>query len=228
MTLSPQALARYQYIQGISKRAVDHLQQFIRPGMTEIDINQECTRFFKQNGVTETWYHGILTLVFVGERTKLSMSGRDYFPTQTQVQNSDLVTVDFSPELDGYWSDLARSIVIGAGNDEMFEGIKTENRLHEKLIEVARPSMTFHELSQIMNRFINKWGYKNLDFKGTLGHSIEKHINDRIYITAHESRKLSDCDLFTFEPHILKQPHGNYGVRKEDIYYFEGCELKIL
>lgn len=134
MTLSPQALARYQHIQSISKRAVEHLQKFIQPGMTEIDIDQECTRFFKQNGVTETWYHGVLTLVFVGERTKLSMSGRDYFPTQTQVKASDLVTADFSPELDGYWSDLARSIIIGHGNAEMFEGIEIENRLHQKLV----------------------------------------------------------------------------------------------
>lgn len=251
MPLSSQDLPRYQHIQAISKHAAEHLQRFIQPGMTEIDINQECTRFFKQNGVTETWYHGILTLVFVGERTKLSMSGRDYSPTQTHVQASDLVTVDFSPELDGYWSDLARSIVIGPGNEEMFEGIETEDRLHQKLMEIAQPSMTFHELSQLMNKFIEKWGYKNLDFKGTLGHSIEKNIDNRIYITANEPRKLNDCNLFTFEPHILKQPpaqkseaifapyktncfapakhhNGNYGVRKEDIYYFEGDELRIL
>lgn len=82
----------------------------------------------------------------------------------------------------------------------------------------------FEELYYFMNDLIVKKGFINLDFLGNLGHSIVKHKNDRIYTEKGNHKRLSDVEMFTFEPHI-SIPDSEYGYKREDIYYFENGKL---
>lgn len=78
-----------------------------------------------------------------------------------------------------------------------------------------------------MNELIVKKGFLNLDFLGNLGHSIVKNKNDRIYIEKENCKKLSDVEMFTFEPHISIS-NSKYGYKREDIYYFDNGRLTKL
>ena len=84
--------------------------------------------------------------------------------------------------------------------------------------------MTFEELYYKINDLISKNGFVNLDFNGNLGHSIVKDKNDRIYIEKGNLCKLSQVDMFTFEPHI-SIPNSKYGYKREDIYFFKDGKL---
>lgn len=99
-----------------------------------------------------------------------------------------------------------------------------EEYLHQALIDVGAPDMTFEELYYYMNELIVKEGFINLDFLGNLGHSIVKNKKDRIYTEKGNRKRLSDVRMFTFEPHI-SIPNSQYGYKKEDIYYFENGRL---
>lgn len=227
----------YAAVQRSAKKTLVHLNSFIRAGMTEEGIAAECEHYMRAvHGIPSFWYHNIPALVLVGDRTLLSMSGRDYKPTQAKVQEADLVTVDVSPEIAGYWGDCARSfvveqgIVIPAANvsvSQLAEGLHAEDMLHRDLVSLVNPRMTFGELHTAMNRRIQSLGYLNLDFKGNLGHSIECCLEDRTYIEEGNKRKLGEVQLFTFEPHIKKQG-GIYGFKREDIYYFAAGRLQLL
>ncbi len=105
-------------------------------------------------------------------------------------------------------------------NDEWRRGLQMEEYLHKTLIDVAIPDMTFEELYY----FIVKEGFLNLDFFGNLGHSIVKNKNDRIYTEKGNHKRLSDVEMFTFEPHI-SIPDSQYGYKREDIYYFDNNKL---
>ena len=86
--------------------------------------------------------------------------------------------------------------------------------------EIATPETTMHELYSLMNQAIETMGYKNLDFRGNLGHSIEKHLDDRRYIEVNDQTMLGDCHMFTFEPHICRT-NDTWGFKMENIYHFE-------
>ena len=86
--------------------------------------------------------------------------------------------------------------------------------------EIATPKTSMHDLFSVINQAIEHMGYKNLDFRGNFGHSIEKHMDDRRYIEANNQTRLGDCDLFTFEPHICRT-NDKWGFKIENIYYFE-------
>lgn len=71
-----------------------------------------------------------------------------------------------------------------------------------------------------MNEFIVENGFVNLDFMGSLGHSIVKTKGVRVYIEKGNMIKLGDVKYFTFEPHIAFSD-SKYGYEKENIYYFD-------
>ncbi|VVA44380.1 Methionine aminopeptidase [Candidatus Roizmanbacteria bacterium] len=234
--MNTEDLKKYKKVQTISREIIQFLRSFIKEGQSEKEIAEEAEKFMKQKGINSYWYYNLGAMVFVGKRTTISISGKDYQPTDLKVKSEDLVTVDLAPEIDGFWGDYARSFVIVNGKvgeteqskiPEIVQGINTETIVHKEFQNFIKEEMELQEAYAKMNLFIDKLGFENLDFKKNLGHSIEKNIDDRKYIEAGNNIKFGEIDLFTFEPH-LKKKNGYYGVRLENIYYFNKGKIQIL
>ncbi len=186
-------------------------------------------------GATSFWYWGIGAFIFSGADTTISVSGKEYLTAQRKIEKNDIITVDLSPQWKDIWGDYARTIIIEDGkvvehankvkNKEWQEGLITEDKLHNHLLNFVNTQTTFEQLYFYMNEQICSYGYKNLDFLGNLGHSIVKRKEDRIYIEKGNATKISDVSYFTFEPHIAK---SCFGFKKENIYYFKGGRLEEL
>ena len=211
-------IEQHLYVQNIALKVLHDIQPFIQVGISEKEIAQQCVQLFKHLGIKDCWYHGVPALVLAGERSILSMSGREYKPNDGAIRLGDLVTIDLSPQLNGYWGDCARSYTMQ--NASLEEGIRAQKKLHAIMRGIVTPTMTMHAVYTVMNAEIKSMGYENLDFAGNLGHSIEKEINKRRYIEADNATPLGDVMLFTFEPHIRKQGI-THGFKRENIYYFE-------
>ncbi len=227
----------YAGIQAIAKETICRIKADVRPGMTLREVRERCQKYLLELGADSFWYYNVGALVFRGDQTALSASGRTYQTPDCVLQENDILTIDLSPQGEGLWGDYARTIILQDGravesmdeirNEEWKNGLLMEEKLHAELLRVAVPDMTYEALSEHMNAFIKAHGYVNLDFKGNLGHSIEKHSDDRLYIEKGNQRKLGDTKLFTFEPHI-SLPGSCYGFKKENIYFFENGKLKEL
>ncbi len=220
-------------VQAIAKTVMSAVRNQIKIGMTERDVAELAEREFVGRGIRKFWYYGIAAFVLVGERTPLSMSGREYKPSDTVIADGDLLTIDLSPVLGIEWGDYARSMVVT--QEEVFldefpfagsisDGLKVERQLHEELLKWARPMTTFHEVFEQMNNRIIELGYLNLDFKGNLGHSIERNPDLRMYIEQGNDIPLSKASRFTFEPHI-RRANEMLGFKRENIYRFEEGHL---
>ncbi len=225
----------YSQIQNLAKDTIFELLDFIRPGVTESQIATKAKNILESKGITEFWYYNVAALVLVGKRSILSLSGRNYQPTDSIVQANDLVTVDLSPLQNGIWGDYARTIYMEDGHakleptqqPEFKAGYYLTNKLHAELLKIASPDLTAHQLWQTMNAMIADAGFINLDFKNNLGHSIETKISARRYIEEGNHTPLKDFGLFTFEPHISR-PNDKSGFKHENIYYFAAEKLQLL
>lgn len=226
-----QNLEHHQKAQCIAKRTMKYLKGCIREGMSEAEIAEEARRHMEGMGAS-FWYYGKPAIVLVNDRTRLSVSGKDYAPTGKKVSRIDLVTIDLSPEIDGCWGDYARSLIIADGfvrdgvypnnhgiRKDLADGIGVENGLHEWVMKrvKSKPETTFGELYSGARKQAELLGYKILDFRGNVGHTIEKELEARVFAEEGSNLRVLDTGLFTFEPHIGK---GNYGFKREDIYYF--------
>lgn len=235
-------LSQHAYVQSIAKATISELRQIIKEGITEQDIVYRAEEIMRNKGVPSFWYHGIGAFVHVGERTVISESGKEYKPSDTRVGRHDMVTIDLSPEIDTYWGDYARTLIVIDGHVveedvllanskeptlEFSQGMHAEQELHKIFTDFVEPDMTFEEAYLYMNRMIEQLGYVNLDFSGNLGHTIEFNKDHRRYFEAGNKMRLGEASLFTFEPHI-KHWDGKYGFKREDIYYFRDGELLVL
>ena len=219
-------IASYLHVQNIALRVLGEIVPYIKIGNRESSLVEVCAKLLAKYGASESWYHNLPALVLVGERTTLSISGANYQPSDIAIGATDLVTIDLSPVVNGYWGDCARSFVVESGkvippgsDSSLAYGIRTETELHTLMKEIVTPETSMHELYSVISQSIETRGYKNLDFRGNLGHSIEKHLDDRRYIEASSQTTLGECDLFTFEPHI-RRTNDPWGFKMENIYYF--------
>ncbi len=226
----------YKEVQAVAKTVLEEIKSFISSEVTEKEIALRCKSLMERHGIDETWYYDCPALVLLGSRSCLSVSGKDYVPSEEKVGNENLVTVDLSPLKGLLWGDCSRSFVVEGGSvkaeseikkQEFIDGLNAERKLHEEFKNAAKPGKTFEEIFVQMNKLIKSLGYENLDFLGNVGHTIETKKENRLYFEKGNNKALQEDTLFTFEPHIRKTGK-KWGFKMENIYYFKdgiACEL---
>lgn len=233
--------ANHRAAQRLAAEAMRRVADALQPGMTEAQIAGTAEREMLALGAEGWWYHGVAALVLVGpQRSLVSVSGREYRPSnEIRLAENDLVTLDFSPILNGVWGDYARTIYLEDGRallepqrptrPEFLQGYEMEQRLHRSLAEWAAPDIPYEAVWQRMNRLLEQEGWQNLDLHGNLGHSIETAPERRIYLEQGNRATLGGHGTpFTFEPHICKRGEP-WGFKREQIYAFDAAgTLQVL
>ena len=227
----------YRDVQKIARDTIEYIKAELKPGMTLKDVRRICEDKMMALGADSFWYWDVGAFVFAGDETTVSVSGREYVTSDRVIEADDIITIDLSPQVGDIWGDFARTVIIEKGkvvqttgeiaNDEWRAGLQMEERLHDQMVEMVNPEMTFEELYYQMNQIIRDEGFINLDFMGNLGHSIVRRKEDRVYIEKGNHLRLGDVGYFTFEPHISVEG-SKYGYKRENIYYFENGEIKAL
>ena len=220
-------LDRYRAVQGAAKQVLAELCDMIGSDSTEESIAAFAIQRLSELGLPDTWYHSCPAFVLAGDRTCLSISGREYIPDKDPIGNDNLVTVDLSPCAGEVWGDCARSFAIERGRvavnpslPDFRRGAEAQFRLHLEMKQFVEPETRFSELFEFANNRISSLGFLNLDFLGNVGHSIEKNREDRVFADAHNHLEIASVPFFTFEPHI-REANGVWGFKHENIYYFD-------
>lgn len=224
-------------MQNLNRETIQYISTVIVPGMSLIEVRRLCEKYMLSHGADSFWYWNVGAFIFSGDKTAVSVSGREYKTDDRIIASEDIITIDLSPQKNSIWGDFARTLVIEEGkvvrnieciqNDEWRNGLKMEEYLHETMMRFVNADTTFEELFYYINGKILDCGYINLDFLGNLGHTIVLDKNDRIYIEKGNKEKLSSVKAFTFEPHI-SLPGSSYGFKKENIYtFFEDQLMEI-
>lgn len=227
--------SKYYEVQKIAKSVLTEIANTLRSTDTEKSIATRALKLLFDRGIRETWYHNCPAFVLLGSRSCLSISGRDYKPAVETVGETNLVTIDLSPCLDGVWGDCARSFAIENGffaakpkSKQFVEGFNTETMLHDSMKSYVTPATTFDDLFRFGNNEIARMGYENLDFASNLGHSIVTSLDDRSFIEEGNLTQLGQVPFFTFEPHI-RRIGGQWGFKHEDVFCFNSMgDLRIL
>jgi len=216
--------------QDIARACLEHMKTFLRPGLDREDIHEECARYMTALGSQRWWIHDDPALILFGDMT--AYSGREdpspRFKGKT-VQNNDLITIDVAPTVGSGWGDLARSFVMEDGkivdweasrNDEIREGMTLEMRLHRLFVDSVNEHMSFEMLHDLVESVVAKAGYRNLDYHGNYGHTIENDQKDRVTIDKGVDVNIASYNKpITFEPHICKKD-GSLGIKHEIMYVF--------
>ncbi|PKA22643.1 M24 family metallopeptidase [Leptospira levettii] len=217
-------LENIKEVQNIAKRTIEHIQSHTEEGMSEEDIKILAESFMLRNGINGFWYYNVGAFVLAGHRSQLSISGKEYVPSKVKVKNGEVITIDLSPVLNNTWGDYARTFYIGKSNDEINESLEFIKSLHMKFKKIYNQNSTISTIHKEIYYMILDNGFELLDFRNNFGHSIEENINLRKWFDSNNYEKFSNLKFFTFDPHIKKKG-STFGIKHENIYYYDGSNL---
>ncbi len=148
-------------------------------------------------------------------------------PGQRVIQAGDPVIFDVGARLEGYCSDLSRTVVAGgvqAADQRFREVYQVVRRAQERALQGIRPGMTGAQADALAREVIEKAGY-GPDFGHALGHGVGLETHEAPSLGPLSQQVLEPGMVFTIEPGIYLAGWG--GVRLEQMVELteRGCRL---
>lgn len=196
-----------QRAQDIADGAFAHILKTLSFGMTETDVAAELEFFMKKNGAEDTSFD---TIAVSGEK-----SSRPHGVPSPVRLSRGFLTIDFGCKVDGYCSDMTRTVVMGKVTADEKRLYDTVYKAQTTAVAAAREGIGCRELDKIARDIIENAGYRGC-FGHSLGHGVGLYIHEAPTVSprAKEEVKLLRGNTFTVEPGIYVE--GRYGCRIED------------
>jgi Xaa-Pro aminopeptidase len=129
------------------------------------------------------------------------------------IQQGDAIVFDFGAELDGYLSDMTRTVFIGEPTDEQRKVYEIVLRANQAAFEAVRPGVPCEDIDKAARDLITAEGYGDA-FIHRVGHGLGMDVHEDPYLVNGNTMPLAEGMVFSDEPGIYLA--GNFGVRIED------------
>ncbi len=214
MIKSPEEVKKIEDSQAITDAAFSHILPYIREGVTERELALEIEFFMRKNGAENVAFDLIVAAGKNGSQCHA-------VPSENPVRRGDFITMDTGALLDGYHSDMTRTVALGHVSDEQRAIYNKVLEAHLAVIHRVKPGMPCCDVDKIARDIIEK------DYPGSFGHGLGHGVGFEI----HESPRFAATDstpcragmVVTDEPGIYLP--GKCGVRIEDMLLIteDGC-----
>lgn len=191
----------------------DHIVNYIRPGMTEKQIAREIDYFYYKHSEGLSFD----TIVASGENS----SKPHAVPTDRRIQENDVITIDMGCKINGYCSDMTRTIFVGKVPDEVKPVYDLVLKNQEQVLQDMKDNANTKQISKMVD---NDFRLNNYDLIHALGHGVGLDIHEGPVLSINSESVLRENMVVTDEPGIYVA--GQFGVRIEDTVLITkgGCE----
>ncbi|MCQ4085892.1 Xaa-Pro peptidase family protein [Saccharibacillus sp. JS10] len=202
----------------LADRTFSYILPKIRPGVTERELDLQMEMFMRENGATSSSFD---TIVASGERSALPHG----VASSRVLQGNEFITFDFGALLNGYCSDLTRTVVLGEASDRHREvyGIVLEAQLNA--LDKIRPGMTGREADALTRDIISSYGYGE-QYGHSTGHGLGMEVHESPRLSKLSDDILKPGMVVTVEPGIYIPGFG--GVRIEDDIVITETGIEII
>ncbi len=202
----------------ISDAAFDEVSSTIRPGMTEKEVAWALEKSMREKGSESMPFE---IIVASGPNAALA----HHEPAERAILQGEPVVIDMGARLEGYSSDLSRTICLG--NQDEFFGKLYLLVLHAQLAAIAavRAGMSGEEADGLARTVIDQGGYGD-NFGHGLGHGVGLAPHEQPRLGKGSRDVMTEGMVFTIEPGIYVNGWG--GVRIEDTAVLENGKARVL
>ncbi|MBY6271616.1 MAG: aminopeptidase P family protein [Caldibacillus debilis] len=190
----------------IADAAFKHILDYIKPGVTEMEVANELEHFMKKCGASAVSFE---TIVASGHRSALPHG----VASEKVIEKGDMVTLDYGAVYQGYVSDITRTVSVGEPSDTLKEIYGIVLEAQRKGVEAIRPGMTGKEADAVCRSYIAEKGYGEY-FGHSTGHGIGLEVHEGPALSERSDEVLAENMVVTVEPGIYLPGVG--GVRIED------------
>ena len=187
----------------LTSRILDELEQLITPGISTLEINNFCHKMIIENDAIPA------PLNYKGFPKSICTSVNHVvchgIPSQKKIlQNGDIINIDVTVILDGWFGDSSRMFVAGKINKKTYSFLKTTYECLLIGIKNAVPGKSLGDIGYEIQKYAEKNNYSVVrDFCGHgIGEFFHKEPNILHYGSAGKGTKLTEGMIFTIEPMI--------------------------
>ena len=175
-------------------------------GRTEADVSRDITDRLLAEG------HQHVNFAIVGSGPNAASPHHDASPRV--IGSKESVVCDFGGVLDGYCSDITRTVFTGEPPAEFRDLYTVLEEAQAQAVEAAQTGVPCEDVDAVARRLITEGGY-GANFVHRTGHGIGLEEHEEPYIVAGNCERLTPGNAFSIEPGIYVE--GRWGARIEDI-----------
>jgi Xaa-Pro aminopeptidase len=204
--------------QRINEKSFDSLLNFIKPGLSEKQVQAKLVELMLENGSDL----GDFRICCVsGENSSLVHGAA----TDKIIEKGDNLMLEFGAVYNGYHSYMARTLSVGKASDEF----KKAYRVVQDACIIGglyiKKGISGQDADNHVRNYIAEKGYRNY-FRNSLGHGIGIQLIEAPFLSKSSKDILTDGNVLTMEPGVYIK--GRFGIRIEDMLYISKVGVENL
>lgn len=201
----------------ITDRTFSEILSMIRPGVRESDLAAEISYRQRRLGAERDAFE---TIVASGERSALPHG----HATAKKIARGDLLTLDFGCVVDGYHSDMTRTVGVGRLSAEARKIYALVRDAQRAAVDAARAGIRTRDLDAVARGVIKKGGHDR-HFRHSLGHGIGLQIHEAPRISVQSRATLVPGNVVTIEPGVYIPGLGGVRIEDDVVIGRDGCTV---
>lgn len=204
---TPEELLIIAKAEAIGDKTFEHLLDYIKVGMTELEIADEVERTMRSLGAEGLSFP---TIAVSGVNSNQPHGE----PSDRKIGEGDFLTLDIGCVYRGYCSDMTRTVAIGYATDEMKKIYDIVLEAQLAGLEMVKAGVKCFDVDKASRDVIEEAGYGEFYIHGT-GHGVGTEVHEPPTLNARSSEVLKENQAVTVEPGIYLP--DKFGVRIEDL-----------
>lgn len=212
---SPPEVDAIRTAQQLTDEVFSGISDIVRPGRSEREIAADLVHAHLKGGASSMSFDPI---VASGPNSALPHAR----PTSRGITPGDVVVIDMGGFVDGYASDMTRTVVVDQPSRRVEEVYRAVLAAQQAALEAARGGIKSNELDAAARSVLEEHGLSD-HFSHGLGHGLGLQIHEWPRVSKHSEDPLPVGTVITIEPGVYLE--GEFGIRIEDIVVLqeEGC-----
>jgi len=204
---------------------------FIKVGMTEIEVGEYMHKLAREYGVGLAWPAENCPAVNSGPNSPVGHNG----PTDIKIERGHLIHFDFGVKYEDYCSDIQRVVYVLRESEteapvEVQRGFITIRTAIEKSREAMKVGVTGNSIDTISREIVTDSGYPEYNY--ALGHQLGRVAHDGGALLGplwekygdSPNQKLEVGQIYTIEPGLAVNGYGYLGLEEDVVMTANGAE----
>ncbi|MBK1879696.1 type I methionyl aminopeptidase [Pelagicoccus mobilis] len=179
----------------------------LKPGMTTLELDAIGAAVLKRHGAKPApklcYGFPYATMISINEEVAHGM------PSDRIIRDGDLVNIDISAELGGYFSDTGYTMPVGAGNRKAERLCRASKQALAEALKVARHGRRIRDVEKAVRKVAQKYGFSVIE--NLVGHGVGRHLHEEpqnipCWGDRRDERRFVEGTVLTIEPFLSTGP----------------------
>ena len=202
----------------LAESVFTRIKSTIKPGMTEKQLAWAMEKEMREAGAQALSFP---TIVASGPNSALPHA----IPSDRKLKTGEPILFDWGAKLDGYCSDISRTVIMGAPDEKFKKVFSTVRDAQKMATDAIKPGISSKAVDKIARDHIDKSGFKG-KFGHGLGHGTGLAIHEHPRLSPLKNTPLKTNMVFTVEPGIYIPGWG--GIRLENMAVVRDDGVEVL